>query len=576
MNKKIFSVLSVLLSLTLLSGCTLNKIPDTGKDEGISQASISGITSTTTDISQGGTDVENPDNTGNDPANTDNNGDNTDNTPSVPDVDNNGGNFIGIDGKVYFRQYGENSLPWVAYKDYFVDSCNYSSGNQICRFDPSDPDTIEVFIEEDTGYGELYYYDGYLYSESFDWGEVSNPLYKVNLSTGEKETFGAGTIDCVSADGKYLLTESLDSETNSFIYDIYEAGQLVNSFTDDYSDHSLRILGVDDSCFYYFYNYYDDCSTAVYQTDFRNGNSVFLASIPVSEKVGEDIYIAFTEPMDAKIENDSLIFTLCFCTGVEDYVEDAYTVSIPISSDMSKSSVEEPLYEAKCVENSAYIDTSLFFPEPVGKMTEFDKDPYKGDGFARGIQTIDEVYGKLYVIVADSFKSAMWNEAQFGSFDLLSVHYYQMDNYNSTPVEFNKDNPTFRDLMVKGWLVGTKGEAPEKMLFCYSYIDGPEGPFEDDQFFYVAEFSDDFVYDHIPEGGDIYDDFVKDGMDYFVNELNDYPYYKYIENLPSEDEINNYCVPKEKNGGIDTYTSYYHIHLDSEGKIDYLRYVIFD
>ncbi len=575
MNKKIFSVLSVLLSLTLLSGCTLNKIPDTGKDEGISQASISGITSTTTDNSQGGTDVENPDNTGNDPANTDNNGDNTDNTPSVPDVDNNGGNFIGIDGKVYFRQYAQYTLPMINSRYLFVDGCDYASGNRICRFDPSDPDNIEVVLDEDSGFGKLYYYDGWIYCESFDWGEVSDPLIRLNINTGERETFGAGRIDCASADGKYLVVESLDPETNSFIYDIYEEGQIVNSFMDDYADHSLRIMGIDDSCFYYAYNYYDDCSTDICQTDFRNGNSALLASIPVSDTFGDEFYIVQTEPIDVKLENGNLNFELCFCTGAEDYVEDAYTVSVPICQDMSSSSMDAPLYEAKCVKDTSDIGSCLLFPTPSGALAAFDKAPDKGDGFAKAVQTVDEVYGKYYVIVADSYKSAMWNEAQFGSFDLLSIHYYQMDDNNSTPVEFNKDNPTFGDLMVKGWLVGEQGKAPEKMLFCYSYIDGPEGPFEDDQFFYVAEFADDFVYDHVPENGDIYDDFVKDGMDYFVNELSGYDH-KYISKLPAEDDIYNYKTPKEKNNGMETYTSYYHIHFDSEGKIDYLRYVIFD
>ncbi len=64
-------------------------------------------------------------------------------------------------------------------------------------------------------------------------------------------------------------------------------------------------------------------------------------------------------------------------------------------------------------------------------------------------------------------------------------------------------------------------------------------------------------------------------MDYFVNELSGYDH-KYISKLPAEDDIYNYKTPKEKNNGMETYTSYYHIHFDSEGKIDYLRYVIFD
>ena len=572
MNKKIISVLSILMSLSPLAGCTLGNVSVADKDDGQNQANVTGTTSTNNSnngSNSGDINVTNPDNGSGDNGN-------TVTADPVIEVSNNGGNFVGVDGKIYFRQYGNYSICSVSSKEHFLDSSTYSFENQICCFDPDDLSDISVVCEDDDGVGELYYYDGYIYSSRHDWGDNPNLVYRVNISTGETEDIGYGQITCASADGRFLLTTDYDYDTDTIIYYIYDAGNQINVFTDDYGDYSSRIIGIDDENLYYTYCYYDDCQVEIYQTNFQNGNSVLLASIDAPESISEYMYITYVEPLDFKLETENLVFTLCYCLDIDEYVEDSYTVAVPVCTDMSASYIDEAMYEAKLVYNSEYINTCLFFPDFAGKVADLKVDDYGDNGFARGIQTVEEVFGKLYVIVADCYNAPSWNQGQFGSYELLSVHYYQMDNYKADPVEFNEDNPTFGDLMVKGWLVGTTGEVPEKLFFCYSFIDGPEGPFEDDDKYYVAEFADDFVYDHIPEGGDIYDDFVKDGMDYFVDELNEYSYHKYLSKLPEKDDFTNYKTPKEQNGDMYFYTSYYHIHLNSEGEIDYLRYVIFD
>ena len=168
-----------------------------------------------------------------------------------------------------------------------------------------------------------------------------------------------------------------------------------------------------------------------------------------------------------------------------------------------------------------YTGNPSDFIDVPNNLTSLEVVESGDNGFARVIQCIEKVYDKTYVIVADCFYSAQWNQAELGSYDLLDVDYYYYDDANTTPTLFNDDNPTDHTLMVRAWFVGKKGETPKKLLFQHASLSGPEGPQEFDPALYTAEFSDDFKFSHIPENGDIYDDFETDGMDYMVKYFND-------------------------------------------------------
>ena len=158
MKRKILCMLLSVMTISFAVGCTAGDI--TGKEGGSGYAVLNTESGTT-----GGT--ENPDN----PDVTTDPGDNgtTENVEVKDSISNNGGNFIGIDGKVYFRQLGEYVLYEPSSLRHAFDSGTGGYGSSICCFDPENPEKITTVSEGDNGQGELYYYDGYIYSTRYDW-----------------------------------------------------------------------------------------------------------------------------------------------------------------------------------------------------------------------------------------------------------------------------------------------------------------------------------------------------------------------------------------------------------------------
>ena len=105
-------------------------------------------------------------------------------TKATAKVLNNGGNFVSVDGKVYYREYGPYSLPGSAIGGTFTD-CGENYGGAILRYVEGDGEP-ETLAENDKGCGPLYYYDGWLYSQTtVDYTEPA--VYRVNVKDGTEE-----------------------------------------------------------------------------------------------------------------------------------------------------------------------------------------------------------------------------------------------------------------------------------------------------------------------------------------------------------------------------------------------------
>ena len=492
-------------------------------------------------------------------------------------VSNNGSFFVGVDGKVYFRQYAEYGIKTVASKRNFLTSGDGGYGNTICYFTPDKPDEIvAVTKEEDQGQGELYYYDGYIYSTRYEWSEgYPHPiLYRANLTTGALEDVGKGYIKAASEDGRFIVTDTFEPETCD-AYTIYDAGKEIASYKMDRTNVYNELIAVDANNLYIFMADNNTCDGSICQYDYINDKFYYLDYAIAPE--GIDEYISYPVIKDGVIKDKKLSFSLLYCEGNGAYVQDAYDITVDINED-PKAVTDSALFTKQASKNSKYYtgNPSDFIDVP-NNLASLEVVESGDNGFARVIQCIEQVYDKTYVIVADCFYSAQWNQAELGSYDLLDVDYYYYDDANTTPTLFNDDNPTDHTLMVRAWFVGKKGETPKKLLFQHASISGPEGPQEFDPALYTAEFSDDFKFSHIPENGDIYDDFETDGMDYMVKYFNDDYYNPYVETLTEADEFTHYEVPKmDWNDPNSTTFSFLHIGFDRDGKINFIRQVIMD
>ena len=572
MNKKLFSAVSVLLTASLLTGCTLD-LTEVEKNENNPQAVLSNSTDPDSDNNNGS---ENGDN------NPENNPDI--NTDINTDIDfsgtsNNGGNFIGIDGKVYFRQYGDYALEDVAYYKYFINYGLGGYGSSICCFDPADPSDISVVSVDDNGQGKLYYNDGFIYSQRYEWnnGTAYPYIYRTDISNGEWENCGRGRILGTSEDGSMLVSSEYDQNipaTSFLIYDLNNIDMDDANYTFTHDGSNMTFIGVDEDALYYLLLDFETNDASVYEYDYKTGDNYLLDYITPPDNIDE--YLTFAICLDPSIEDDVLNFNLCYCVGIEDYIQVAYNVSVPVVKKQGES-FDGPASTAEYEENLSLSGSSAeFHINYYESLAEYEVLSTKEHGFARGIQNVDNVYGTDYFIIANCFYAPMWNQGQMGTYELLSLDYYYLDE-NSCPCLFNEDNPTDRDLMVKAWYIGDKKSGPVQLLFQYADINGPEGPFETDNTLYAFDFTEeDFVFEHIPEGGDIYDDYETDGMEYLKEYLNNDIFNPYLDSLPAPDDEFNFVCPDEPDSYEDGTYCFLHIKLDRDGRVNYIRYVVFD
>ncbi|MCR4648180.1 MAG: DUF5050 domain-containing protein [Lachnospiraceae bacterium] len=563
MRKKIFSLICMMSAILLLGAC----IPgngNTGKDDNPGNAVL-----TDTDEKDPVT-VPAPD--------TQDEADVTVTEPEENGISNNGGYFVGVDGKVYFIQYRDYGITGTAFYRGFLGFGTGGTGNTICCFSPDNPDDISVVAENVNCIGKLYYSDGYLYSMTYDWdnGYPYPKLCRVNISTGEYEVVGDGFINTVSADSSYIVASDYSTVSEERKMLVFSNGKEIGSYAFNLYDGNVSVITVDEKYLYILKSDFELKSSTVIQYDYANGTQYVLCEILPPSDIDE--YLTYTEVRNGSINESTLNFSLCYCSGIEDFIDAAKDVSVQINTNGGEGS-DEPMFTAQTKENKelpGLSDVDILIPENLASMEKLDNLNSGDHRFARAVQCVEKVYDRNYAIFANSYLAQGNVQAQMGSWNLLSLDYYYFDKDSDTPTLFNEENAVKKDIIVKGWFIGKKGFAPESLLFQYAGLSGPEGPVDLDSTFYMAEFSDDFKFSHVPDGGDIYDEQVLDGMDYLVDYLNQDYYESYLDKA-EPDEFYNYKAPREDwNDTSCPAFGYFHIYFDREGKINLLRYVIMD
>lgn len=81
-------------------------------------------------------------------------------TETPPEVENNGGCYVRVDDKVYFRRYGKDALEKTALFGQFTDTWG-TGGSELMAYDPA-TGTLDTVCAE-SGHGPLWYADGGFY-----------------------------------------------------------------------------------------------------------------------------------------------------------------------------------------------------------------------------------------------------------------------------------------------------------------------------------------------------------------------------------------------------------------------------
>ena len=125
------------------------------------------------------------------------------------EIENNGGHFVRVGDRVYFRQYGKGTLDSPHVNGKFLNAGTGEGSSKITYYDASEQSVRAAF--EDDGAGELYATpDGFWLERAAD-GPYYTDAYLVTPEGEELVSLGGKDILGISEDGRFLAVRDLDT-----------------------------------------------------------------------------------------------------------------------------------------------------------------------------------------------------------------------------------------------------------------------------------------------------------------------------------------------------------------------------
>ena len=484
-------------------------------------------------------------------------------------VENNGGFFVEVEDKIYYRAYDSGSFNSnILGNTGFVNGSDGHSSNKIMSVSKKDPaGTPETVIENDNGYGPMYVYGGYIYSTQVD-SEFNDSVYRVSLKTKKAEKVADGFILGASPDGKTMLVESYDFSSTQLktVVAFYQNGKKISEKDMSFASISVNYIAMnDDSAFFFLHDDSDQTSAVVQLT--TDGKYIILAEIaPYGD--GE---AAVPSIKNATVNGDEVSFTLELLAGSGMFVNDIREISVPICKDTSNVSEEGVLYEANVganLYNEEYSE-EVQYPEAIAEL-EIAYPEADESGYYRTIQKVEEVEGKTYVVVANSVINSIYTIGWRDSYDLISLDYYVYSEIEG--LQKIASYPCLDGYVTaRAWIVGEKGKKAESLMYQLCEIDGVETEPVYSNYFYNPKFAEDLVYEY-PKGDDIYGDWIKGDVKDLLDKVSDASVF--LSKATSKLDVYGFESPKINDS--ERNYMYVHVGFNEKGEVNYIRPVVFD
>lgn len=493
--------------------------------------------------------------------------------PAEPEITeviyNNGGYFVGVEDKVYYREYGPYSVGGIALYGDFLGHENYGGASIKClengKAEPA------VIVTDDEGFGKLYYCEGWLYSHKMENYE-DEVVYGINLETKEMKTFCLGSILGGSADGRYLaVSDYADGKGRLRILKNgvpgggeYVPGDGYFSYVGSSEDKVFLVLNKDDGKYLMQYDY--------------DGNLVNLAKLPEDEAG-----YAWPDARNFMRKGNEISFTWEFFEGTGHFLSGAYQVKLPICMDPKGKNAAEPIYEASLVEldvwddaqqgiySSEYDEAQLLDPELEKKKAELTSWLNGVSGLASIPQTVEKVNGDIYCIVASAHRNSLDDIGWRESYNDLGYKYLRYAKGSDVPEVLAEVSGDEGPVTVYMWLIGKPGSEKHKVAYRLAYFMGPELPPELDDQLFGAELAEDMVYE-FPKDDDIYGEWTRGTREDFYKSVRDFKRC-YLSEEPKVGDYQGYEIPKSLS--LD-YARAVHVGFDEAGRIIYVRPVVMD
>ena len=200
------------------------------------------------------------------------------------EVENNGGYFVRVGDRVYFRLYGQTSLDPVTVGTDVLSNGTASGGSKIMYYDINTQEVAEAF--PDDGFGRIYVAsDGFWLCRREDNGDEAPEivLYRVSEDGSNIEDFGHGTPAGVSADGAYVAFLPYDEDYGSI--EMLSGGEMLSMVSPEYGE-DLTYIGIAEDQLVFLARTKEDYATSchtLYSMDIVTTELTNLGKIPYEE-----------------------------------------------------------------------------------------------------------------------------------------------------------------------------------------------------------------------------------------------------------------------------------------------------
>ncbi|MBQ9616722.1 MAG: hypothetical protein IJR48_00020, partial [Oscillibacter sp.] len=366
--------------------------------------------------------------------------DTPDSVADTSDIENNGGHYVRIGDRVYFRKYGPDALDTLAMFGDFIYEWGATGNESEIVYRDLTTGTVKTAFR-DTGCGGLYVADGSFYLQERTNGE--SYVVRYSLDGAACETVRKGSLLGLS-DGGLLAIEDRDAESDSFY--LYRDGREAGSFSGD----SLIYAGVSDSGLFLLSVDYEPendtgaesvCTLWQLRPD-TDGQLLCLGTLPETE------YTYGAEAAQFLESGGHIWLVVGYYAGTGHFLNDFAVVTATPDVENSLSVIETQTDSEDDLEYLPRLDVGggamPYLPgelqigweqENNGDLEIYDGETWRtlipefvperldGSGYQQIAQTLEYVGGTVYATLANAYASPLDDIGWRSAYRLLNMTY---------------------------------------------------------------------------------------------------------------------------------------------------------
>ncbi|MBQ9643502.1 MAG: hypothetical protein IJV26_05615 [Lachnospiraceae bacterium] len=334
------------------------------------------------------------------------------------EVENNGGFFMRVGSRIFFRKYGKDVLPESVLFGNFLNMAGQPETSELCAYDP-ETNEIEV-VFEDHGYGRIYAAaNGFWLKQRREDGLWDDAVY-VSEDGSQREVYPMEHPVGVNEEGSLVVLEAMEENRGPDLMVRCGGEETARVWPED--SEALSFCGIAGNDVVFLVYNYQEQSSDLYSMDARTAELTHLGAVELPEGTEPGSY---PEPERFEPERDGVALTFGWYGGTGHFLNhSAVFTAIPGTADSLR------LKETGVLEEKSDPEwTRVLYPD-----IDYNADP------TRIVQSIEWIDGDAYVITALARRvpedDIGWREA----YTCLQMNWDRIDG-QSLPMAAQKIDP---------------------------------------------------------------------------------------------------------------------------------------